>query len=111
MTLKLAFFPIFQKGELWGIKPYCDVILGTEEVGLLKPAPHSFLLLAEKLGVKPEEILYVGNSQKYDIDGSVSAGFKSAWFVNPVLGRLGVKSEKADITFWSYEKLNKLLFE
>lgn len=107
----LSDFPPEQKGELWGMLQYCDVVLGTEELGLLKPAPYAFLELAKQLKVKPEEILYVGNSHKYDVDGSKSAGMKSAWFIPAVCGILGKKSRKADITFWSYKRLNKLLFE
>lgn len=107
----LSDFPPEQKGELWGMLQYCDVVLGTEELGLLKPATYSFLELAKQLEIKPEEILYVGNSHKYDVDGSKSAGMKSAWFVPALQGIFGKKSSKADITFWSYKKLNKLLFE
>lgn len=107
----LSDFPPEQKGELWGLKPYCDVILGTEQIGALKPAAYPFLVLAEQLGVKPEEILYVGNSHRYDIDGAANAGLKSAWLVSPLPGILGKKSRKANITFWSYKKLYKKLFE
>lgn len=107
----LSDFPPEQKGELWGIKPYCNVILGSEELGQLKPAKYPFEILAKKLGVKAEEILYIGNSQKYDVAGASNAGCKSAWYVNPILGLLGKKSKTADITFWSYKKLNKILFD
>lgn len=106
----LSDFPPEQKGELWGLKPYCDVILGTEELGLLKPSPYSFQILAQKLGVKPEEILYVGNSETYDVGGSKNAGMKAAWFAPVLSGILGKRSEKAEITFWSYRKLKKQIF-
>lgn len=107
----LSDFPPEQKGELWGILPYCDVILGTEEVGILKPAAYPFQLLSQELGVKPEEILYVGNSHKYDVEGARNAGMKAAWFIPCITGVLGKKSREADITFWSYKKLNKHLFD
>ncbi len=106
----LSDFPPKQKGNIWGIQPYCDIILGTEELGLLKPAAYPFLELAKQLGVKPEEILYIGNSQKYDIEGATAAGMKCAWFTSPLSGILGKKSKKANITFWSYNRLNKKLF-
>lgn len=107
----LSDFPPEQKGDLWGIRPYCDVILGTEEIGILKPSSFPFEKLAEQLGVKPQEILYVGNSQKYDVEGSKGAGMKAAWFIPCITGILGKKSRIADITFWSYKRLNRQLFD
>ena len=60
----LSDFPPEQKGDVWGVKDLCDVVLGTEETGALKPSPIPFNVLAEKLGLPPEQILYVGNSHK-----------------------------------------------
>lgn len=102
----LSDFPPEQKGELWGIKPLCDVILGTETCGALKPSPVPFEKLAEKLEVKPEEILYVGNSFKYDVRGSKNAGMKAAWFS----GKKD-KTGTADFIFKKYDKLKKLLLD
>lgn len=107
----LSDFPPEQKGELWGLLPYCDVVIGSEEAGILKPSSYPFKIMAEQLGVKPEEILYVGNSHKYDVEGARNAGMKAAWFIPCITGILGKKSRDADITFWSYKRLNKHLFD
>jgi len=104
----LSDFPPEQKGEIWGIKSLCDVILGTEAAGALKPSPVPFLKLAEKLELKPEQILYVGNNHKYDILGSKNAGMKAAWIKQPELFKK--KSEEADITFYHYKELDEAFF-
>ena len=105
----LSDFPPEQKGDVWGVKDLCDVVLGTEETGALKPSPIPFNVLAEKLGLPPEQILYVGNSHKYDVVGAKNAGMKAAWLVQPEKGILGKKSKLADITFWKYSQLRELL--
>ena len=80
----LSDFPPAQKGLTWGLLPYCDLVLGSEESGALKPSKYPFGVLCLKMGVAPGEILYVGNSVKYDVRGSKNAGMKSALIVNPV---------------------------
>ena len=105
----LSDFPPEQKGEVWGIKQYCDVILGTEAVGALKPSPIAFLEMAKQLEVSPEEILFVGNSHKFDVKGAKAAGMKSAWFVSRISSLFQKKSDEAEITFCSYPKLQRML--
>lgn len=105
----LSDFPPEQKGDIWGVKELCDVVLGTEETGALKPSAEPFKKMAELLNLPAEEILYVGNSHKYDVVGSKNAGMKAAWLVQPEKGILGIKSKIADVTFWKYSQLRQLL--
>lgn len=107
----LSDFPPEQKGEIWGIKPYCDVILGTAETGALKPAALPFEKMAEALGVPANQILYVGNSMSKDVRGSMKAGMKSAWFASRRKCRYTQRAAKADFCFWNYEQLRKLLLK
>lgn len=107
----LSDFPPEQKGDLWGVKDYCDVMLGTEAIGALKPSTVPFETLAKELQLPPENILYVGNSHKYDVVGSKNAGFKSAWFVFPTTELFGKKSNLADITFYKYSQLREILIK
>lgn len=79
----LSDFPPSQKGETWGLLKYCDVVLGSEESGALKPSKYPFGILTMQLGVKNEEVLYVGNSIKYDVQGSKKSGMKSALILSP----------------------------
>ena len=105
----LSDFPPEQKGDIWGAKELCDVILGTEDTGALKPSAIPFNTMAQKLALPPEQILYVGNSHKYDVVGAKNAGMKAAWLVQPEKGILGKKSKLADITFWKYSQLRDIL--
>ena len=106
----LSDFPPEQKGDIWGLKQYCDLCFSTEEYGALKPSPVAFYKMAEKLGLNVEEILYVGNNHKYDVVGPKKIGMKAAWFVPPATGKTGRKSKVADLTFWKYSQLESFLF-
>lgn len=106
----LSDFPPEQKGDIWGIKEMCDVVLGSEQAGALKPSKVPFLKLAEVLDLPPEQILYVGNNHKYDVVGAHEVGMKTAWLVLPQHQMLGKRSKVADITFCHYNQLAKLFF-
>ncbi len=106
----LSDFPPEQKGEIWGIKKDCDLLLSLELIGALKPSSKPFEELAEKLEVPVERILYIGNSHAYDVAGPKKLGMKAGWFVPWIRGRFGVRSKIADITFWHYSQLEKFIF-
>ncbi len=112
--LKLAVmsdFPPEQKGDLWGLKKYFNVILGSEECGALKPSAYPFGVLAEKLELKPDEILYVGNSIRSDIDGGNRAGMKTA-FIMPFWRKIfNKKLRKAHISFKTYRQLCEIVLQ
>lgn len=74
----LSDFPAPRKLELLGLRDCFEVASCTEESGRLKPAPDGFLALAGALGLEPGEILFVGNSARYDVAGSRSAGMVAA---------------------------------
>lgn len=107
----LSDFPPEQKGDIWGIKDYCDFLLGSEQTGALKPSPHVFSVLQKTLNIPAEEILYVGNNHKYDIEGSKKAGMKAAWIITPGKKRSGTTSEIADVIFTEYSELETKFFE
>ena len=106
----LSDFPPEQKGNIWGIRELCDVVLGSEEAGALKPDTTPFIKLAEQLNLEPKQILYVGNNHKYDIEGANKVGMKTAWLILPHSGWLGKKSKIADFTFWHYGQISDLFF-
>jgi putative hydrolase of the HAD superfamily len=74
----LSDFPPEDKLRRLGFDDLADCVVCSEEVGRLKPHPDSFLALAAGLGLKPAEILYVGNSARYDVVGAAGAGMKTA---------------------------------
>lgn len=107
----LSDFPPEQKGNMWGCRKYCDVVLGSEELGSLKPSPFSFKVMAEKLGVDPEHILYVGNSIKYDVRGAKNAGMKTACIM-PIWRCIpGLLSREADFSFRTYRQLQHFVLQ
>ena len=106
----LSDFPPDQKGSIWGVRDLCDVVLGSEDTGALKPDSTPFRKLAEALQLAPEQILYVGNHHKYDVLGAKKTGMRTAWLILPHLGWLGKKSKAADFTFWHYNQLDDWFF-
>lgn len=102
-------FPPAQKNDVWGIAALSDVILSSEELGVLKPHKKPFLVLSEKLNTPPEEILYVGNSYRYDVLGAQNVGMKTALICN-VIKKLFSKN-KADIMFSNYRELQSRILQ
>ncbi len=107
----LSDFPPSQKGDIWGIRDLCDVCIGSEESGALKPSLYPFGILAMKLGVEPEEILYVGNSLKYDVMGARNAGMKSAYLLKGFKKIFNLKQKEADISFKNYRQLSDIVLQ
>lgn len=105
----LSDFPPAQKGDLWGLKNKFDCILGSEECGALKPSVYPFGILAQKLGLEPHEILYVGNSIHSDIEGAHNAGMKTAYIMPLWRKILNKKLQKSDISFKTYRQLSEIV--
>ena len=103
----LSDFPPRQKLENLGILEYWDIVTSSEESGRLKPHPHPFLDLAEKLRIRAEEILYVGNNFYYDVIGAGRAGMKTALI--QARWKKKRKDPKPDFTFHNYRQLQKFV--
>lgn len=107
----LSDFPPHQKGNIFGCAEYCDVIMGSEECGALKPSSYTFGTLAQRLGLKPEEILYVGNSIPSDVQGAKGAGMKTAYIFSGWRRLIGKKAKDADFSFRNYRQLQKIVLK
>ena len=108
----LSDFPPEQKGDLWGLLSYCKVVLGSERLGALKPSVYPFGILAATLGVAPSEILYVGNSLHYDIEGAYNAGMKTAYLKSWWYGLFHRRSlVRPDISFRTYRQLLNIVLQ
>ncbi len=94
----LSDFPVRNKLKLLGVDDLFDCAICSEECGQLKPGKKAFLMLAESLSCKPEEVLYVGNSWHYDIEGASELGMGLAY-----LGQKKHKSPQIDLQFRSYD--------
>lgn len=67
------------KIALLGIKPYVDEIIISGEYNIDKPDRKLFDIMADRLSLKSEEMLYVGDHPLNDIEGARNAGYKTAW--------------------------------
>lgn len=97
-------FPVKEKLSYLGLDRYWDEVCSADELGYLKPKPQAFAVMAEKLGIRPEKIIYVGNHYLYDIMGANNAGMLSAHF-----SCRKKSSSKADFTFNNYRKLRNFV--
>ncbi|HUW42592.1 MAG TPA: HAD family hydrolase [Rectinemataceae bacterium] len=94
----LSDFPPERKLEYMGLSRCFDVALCSEDSGFLKPEREPFVMLCDSLALEPEDILYVGNSVRYDLAGARAAGLGAA-----ILSRRKVPG--ADLSFSAWEDL------
>lgn len=104
----LSDFPLADKARILGVGPYVDLSCSSGESGALKPNHAPFLLLAQRLGVQPEEMVYVGNSLEKDIEGARAVGMRTAWYRSRLVRSVNRETEsehRADIVFSDYRRL------
>lgn len=61
------------------IENYFENIIVSGEEDFEKPDTRIFLLSCERLGVKPEEAVFIGDYYRNDIAGAISAKIKPIW--------------------------------
>jgi putative hydrolase of the HAD superfamily len=59
-----------------------EFVISSADYGLQKPHPAIFLAAVARLGLRPGEILFVGDSYHKDVQGARSAGMSAVWY-NP----------------------------
>jgi len=69
----------FANIQALGLDRIMDAILISESEGVSKPDPEIFRRAAERLGVKTEECVYVGDHPDNDIRGAQQAGMVAVW--------------------------------
>jgi len=62
-------------GEL-GLKKWFDVVVCIESCNCAKPDKEIFLYALDKLGVKPSEAIFIGDSVVHDYEGASNVGIK-----------------------------------
>ncbi len=70
-------FPLFDKLGSMGLSRYVDFVASSEDVGFLKPSVHCFEYLLYNMDLKPDEVLYVGDSYSKDVVGAHNAGMNA----------------------------------
>lgn len=66
-----------------GLGHFFDEILISGEEGTGKPDPALLLRACERLGVRPDEVVYVGNSRYRDVKAAAAAGIRSVLLDRP----------------------------
>ena len=65
--------------EEFSLNGYFKEIVESSVVGLRKPDPALFALGTEALGIKPQEIVVIGDSYRKDIYPSATLGCRTVW--------------------------------
>lgn len=65
--------------DRFGLTPFLETIVISEEVGRRKPHPAVFQAALEPLGVEAGEAMFVGDSPADDIVGATRAGLRVVW--------------------------------
>lgn len=68
--------------EDWDIRDAFDVIIGSGDIGIMKPDPKIYQLALERLGVQPEEAVFVDDFIE-NIHGAHAFGMYGVHFQNP----------------------------
>ncbi|MCX6818862.1 MAG: TIGR02253 family HAD-type hydrolase [Candidatus Aenigmarchaeota archaeon] len=69
------------------IADFFDVVIAYDETKRKKPHELPFRAAIKKLGIKPEEILFVGDNPKNDINGAKKLGMKTALALYGIQGK------------------------
>jgi HAD superfamily hydrolase (TIGR01549 family) len=62
-----------------GLRKYFEIVVISAEEGIRKPDPRIFVNTINKLGVKPENVVMIGDTLNADILGAQKAGIRSVW--------------------------------
>lgn len=65
--------------RIMGMDPYFEFSVYSSETAWRKPHPSIFNEAIGKLGLKPKEILFVGDNLKMDVEGAAAVGLRTAW--------------------------------
>ena len=63
-----------------GIGKYFDDRIFSDELGIRKPEPGIFETALEHLGLRPGEVVHVGDDLVADVSGSKGIGMRAVWF-------------------------------
>ncbi len=62
-----------------GIEDVFSAVLVSSEVGFRKPHPVFFEILLRRIGVSPEQVIFVGDTWHKDVLAPIEAGMRAVW--------------------------------
>ena len=94
------------KGE--GLLHYFDHFVFSDEIGNSKPQPIVFESAYNSFGIKPNELIHIGDREHNDIIGPKNAGI-NALLCTAAIDRGGSENTKADAIFSDYKDLPSII--
>lgn len=92
-----------------GVLHYFDVVVSSDMTGKRKPEPDSIILALDRLGVKAEEAIIVGDSLRRDIEAGKRLGMVTVYASYGDRNFFEEKRGSADFVIDSVEELLKIL--
>ena len=68
-----------EKIRVLGVEGHFDHIVISGEVGCFKPSREVFMLMVDRLGAEPRDVMYVGDNYEKDVLGALGAGLRAVW--------------------------------
>ena len=90
------------------LEKYFEIILGQEMFHRPKPDPEGILKACEHMGVRPEDVLYIGDNAS-DVIAAKRAGAVSAGFISEREKEQEVLDAGADHVLYDLRKLTELI--
>ncbi len=102
----LSDFPIGSKLKAFNIEDVASYVVSSEDIGRLKPSRLPFRILYEHFNLNPNDMLYVGDSEKKDVLGAKNAGMHSMLITK---NKNKAKESRADLVVSSFSEMRKVL--
>lgn len=100
----------YKKLQMLELTDKFDEIIVSGDTPYEKPDKRIFLMMAEKMGIEPQEMMYVGDHPLNDVEGSRNAGCVSVW-VKTTGTWIFPEIEKPTLQIETVEELPALLEE
>lgn len=94
--------------DILGLAPYLAFVVGSDDCPAHKPDPEPVEMGCDKLGLRPDECLYLGDSP-FDMQAGNDAGCVTAAALWGMFPAEALEKESPDFTLTSVEKLPDLL--
>ena len=94
--------------EAAGMHDLFTSILTSARSGYYKSRPEIYLQAAQELGVKPEAVIHIGDSPRFDVAGAAAAGLRTVWLD---LRHEPLGNAKPDLTVTQFDGLAEILFD
>jgi putative hydrolase of the HAD superfamily len=82
--------------DAYGFRDAFDTIVYSHEVGHRKPEPAIYAIASERLGVKPQEVLFLDDLQANG-DGARAVGMNAIRFLNTEQAILDLSAQLTDV--------------